>query len=277
MKDVFGLFSDRVIELLNHSFSPMYRRVFKGYWDNSMFARMRKAYFHSDIQNGYYECYIPTFESVEVNMKYYRIAVQVVPELSKEIMKQEAAKLHHPRITPVGVVDSQLLCIIAPTRTSEAKKSRQFIRGYKTKAGFLVGAFLSKLPESCVKRVLTVITQFIKKRLVAFLSSFHLEERLQHKHRINTLYYSNVTSIVERISLSLANAVRCLSHCFHWLKTKIRHIYAEVGRQNLINEAMHRINVLTPLLKKIRFSPQYLQNNATPLMLSQLMTVVCGG
>ena len=273
-KNSFGLFSNRVIELANHAFSPMYRRVFKKYWDNSMFARMRRNYVHSDQRNGYYEIYIPTFESMESNMKYYRIAIQVVPELDSDVIRRETHKIRRKRITPVGTVDSELTCIVAQRRSDKAREKEEYFRGKHRYIGNMTGYFIHYLPESIIKRILMVVTGFLENRLKALLSSFHLTPQLQRQHNPDTLYYSTITSIIEAISLSLANAVRCISHSFHWLKGKIKHILREVGRQNQMRKAFNKITELKTLLKEINRVPSYMRDGVDPPYMRGLLQIL---
>jgi len=280
--ETFGLFSDRVIELCNHVFSPMYRRVFKKYWDNSVFARMRRPYFESDIQDGYYEIYIPTFEDIEGwNMRYYRIVVRTVPELDKETLREESLKLRRTRVAngrgAAGRIDSELIIIVAPKRSDEARKQKQFLRAYRTYPrvkGFLTAPVINPDPETCAERIVRIISNFLKRRIKALLRSFRLERLYDQYYREERLYYSNIVFILEKISLSIANAVKCLSHSLNWLSNKLRHIRKEIVRQRRIWDVLREIKKLKPLLEELRKSPRYLRNEQEPRIIKGLMEVL---
>lgn len=281
LDNTFGLFSDRVIELCNHSFSDMYRRIFKGYWDNAIFARMRKPYFKSDFSEGYYEIYIPTFEDPEgLNMRYYRIAIQVLPELDNDIMRREELKLRKTKVCdgngPAGSVDSELLVLIAPHRSAKGIEENQFLRSHRTYPqvkGYLTAAIIQKIPETVVKRLLKIIANFIWRRMRAFVKSWRLGS-LIGEYSENVLYYI-VSNILEaKNQMSFANALRCLYHTLNWILKKIEHIWAELGRQAQIKVVIGKIEELKPLLHEIRSSPQYMKNNGDPPFLEPLIQMV---
>lgn len=272
----FGEFSDRTMELLNHVFSPMYRRVFKRYWDNNIYARMRRPYFKSDIINGYYEVFIPTFEDPEGdNMRYYRIAVKVLPELDRETLMDESARMRSSRVCggrgAAGRVDSELIVLIAPRRSGKARREKQFLRARRTHPsvkGFLTAPIINPSSEVCVERLLKIVTNFLKRRLKNFLRSIRLEHLYDEYYREERLYYSTIVYIVEKISWSLANAVRCLSHSLNWLHRKLVHLKAEIKRQAHIWASLKAIKKIKRHIRKIEASPTYLRHfNNTPQIL----------
>jgi len=81
----YGDYQQRVLNLFANCEAVMYPRVFKKHWDNDLFARMRRNYYKTDWENATCEVYIPTFEDMESNMKYYRIIVKVQPKLDRDI------------------------------------------------------------------------------------------------------------------------------------------------------------------------------------------------
>lgn len=249
----FGSFSDRVIELCNHAFVPMYFHVIKKYWNNSMFARVRSPTFYSDMDSGVFEVCLPTLMDVEENMGYYRIVIQVIPELSNENKREYANSLKKPFKRPMGRIDSEFIVLVAPTRTLKAKRERQFVRGYRQKAGFMVGTFLSKVPEIVVKNILIVIAKFLRTRLKKFIEAFRLNDWWEGAtcwiDKKYPLYYKkSIVNVIERISLSMTSAVKCIFHMVRWIDQKIRDLLAEIGKQSMIQLAIKKIDELKPLL-----------------------------
>lgn len=274
----FGEFSVRVVELLNHTFSTMYSRVFKKYWNNSIFARMKKPYFVSDASDGYYEVFIPTFEDPEGdNMRFYRAVVKVLPELDRDILKSESIKMRRTRVCggrgPPGRVDSELIVLIAPRRSEQARRERQFLRARRTQPsikGFLTAPIINSSPETCVERLLKIVTNFLRKRLRALLKSLRLEHLYDEYYREERLYYSTIVYIIEKLSLSLANAVRCLGHSLNWLHKKLLHLKAEIERQTHIWKSLKAVKIIKRHIGRIEASPKYLRlfNNPPKILLA---------
>jgi len=266
--DVFEAFSDRVIELCNHAFSPLYHRVFKRYWNNGIFARMRRLYVSSDIASGYYEFYIPTFEDADYNMKYYRVVIQVVPELDQELLMNLGSWLRaHRSVKPAGIVDSELVCIVAMRRTEEARRKREYIRAIYLKPGHRISPVIKSDPEVCVKRILEMMVTFIKARLKALLKKLRLYRLRSGYCNDDIVYYSMVSNIIDKFSCSLANTVRCFTHVLNWIKSKICHIVAEVRRKSTVRVVMRKIVELRALMREINLSPRYIKSGDDPPIL----------
>jgi len=241
--EVFGYYCDRVLELCNHAFSPMYYRVFKRYWhDGKVMARMARNYCATDWENGVYEVYIPVRERLDgANMQYYRIVVKVVPEVDPWIARDEAKRLsENPLYPPLGVVDSELVAIVAPRR-----KARGFIRGFRhiQKRGYLTAVIISKVPEFTFKRLLTLITNFLKTRINKLLEKLHLENWQKDYVSEDRLYYI-ISNIIERFSYGIAVTLRSLSHSLSWLLAKLKTVFREIGLQNTVISALRTIRKL---------------------------------
>lgn len=209
--ETFGLFSDRVIELCNLSLSSMYHHVFKKYWnDDRFFARMRRNYVESDIDDGYYEIYIPTRDVLDgTNLKYYNIKIKTVPGLDKDIEEKEAKKLiMETRVAmgqgAAGKVDSELLVLIAPhlskkglalwredkEREREGLKAKKewFLKGHMTypsfkypnARGYYTMPIITRSPEEAIRRLLLRITKFLRLRLKKLIGKLHFGRKQQY-------------------------------------------------------------------------------------------------
>jgi hypothetical protein len=252
-------FEARILELCNHAFSRMYAEVFKKYWHNSVYARMARNYCATDWKNRVYEVYIPTQENVEFNMQYYHVVVRVLPELDSESY-MEALEQPVRLQTPPGIIDSELICIIAPKRSERAKKEKQFIRGRRVRPGWLTTAIINPIPEICMKRLLTLIANFLHKRLLKFFDSVQLGEALEdwlqasiNIENVSLLYYKeSILSIIEHISLSLKNMVACLSHSLNWILKQIKMVLTEIGKQNMARLAVRKAKELRDLLNTLK-------------------------
>lgn len=253
-KSDFGLFSERVLELLNHSFSGMYHGIFKEHWHNSFVANMNRNYVSTDWKNGVYEVFIPTFSHAELNMNYYRVVVKVIPEADRMVVREEAENIHAPICKPLGVIDSETMFIVAPRRTLTARKQRQFVYGLRKSVGHMVCPIICNVPEICVKRILVLVSNFIRKRLRKMLESFNLENHAVY-YREERLYY--ITNILASVSWNLSNALQCLSKTLSWVIGKLKMVYGEIGRQNVVKECIWEV---ARKVRKVRFqSPKYIQ------------------
>jgi len=270
-------FAEDIILYCNGAFSPMYRRVFEQKWDNAEFSRMRRPYFHSDSPAGFYEVYIPTFEDPEgFNMNYYRIAVQVLPELDEETAQIEATKLRRLRVRPAGRLDSELLTLIAPRRTKEARDANQFLRGkntYPSVRGYFTARIISSSPKECFNRLLKIVSRFLENRLKALLENLNITVEDTH-------YYIRYTPIIEKISKSLANGYACLVESWRWLRGQLGGLQASEVKRGAINEVYRKIADLKPLLNIIKRSRCYelpVKSLRDPPIITQLVEVLCNG
>jgi len=273
-------FNDSVTGFANTTFSPMYARVFKKYWDNEFYARMHHSYFYSNFNFGLFEFYIPTFESLDNNMKYSRIAIKIVPELDDEIYAKAIEELRTKHVSdprtlnkggPAGLIDSESLFVVArklgPKALEKWREDRdRSKKGLKKKMDWFLKAkrltlpevvpnirvfpIITKVPEIVLKRLLTILIKFYEKRLKAFYESFNLDS-LSSDYSESSLVYS-ISHILESKGLGfLSNAILCLNHSLNWLRQKRTQIIAEMARQTNINRTLAKISEIKPILRQI--------------------------
>ena len=258
----FGLYTDRVLELANATFSPMYTRIFEECWDNSMDARMTRNYCITKWSEGIYEVYVPTFARVDGgNLGFWRIIIKVLPEIDTQAAHEQGIDCFEQHIKPAGVVDSELICLVAPRKSARAwRRKEKLIRGFKQepKPGYLTGVFIGP-PEICMLRIGKVIANFLKKRIKALLEKLNLEpwqyDYKGHEH----LYYTNICNVIESFSYLIATSLRCLSHSLNWILMKMRGLKQEIGRQNMLKMAISKVFELKTLLQGVKLeNPQIL-------------------
>ena len=267
---VFGLFSSRVLELANATFSPMYARIFKKYWHNSMDTRMTRNYCITKWSEGIYEVNMPTFPRIDGgNLGFSRIIIKVLPEIDRQAAHEQAIECFEQHIKPAGVIDSELIVLVAPKRSAKARKERQFIRSFKheKKPGYLTAVVINPVPEICLKRILTVVANFLKKRIKALLEKLKIEPWQTDYKEQDTLYYSTLASVVESFSYLIATSLRCLSHSLNWILMKIRGLKQEIGRQNVLKMAISKVSELKTILQGVKLEkPQILAELETVLV-----------
>lgn len=242
----FGTYSDEVIGHMGTLLSPMYQRVFREHWDNSCYSRMKRSYYHSDFMEGTVEQYIPTFHDPERNLRFHRIVLKVIPEMSLETFLSEAEKLEKRRsITPVGVVDSTTVFIVSPKLVRKG-----FIRSRRKPCNTFYCPIVARNPMTVVERFIKILTTFYTRRLKAFAESFHLSEKMDGWHCSLTstlLYVFNV--VVSKASDSLANSGRGLLHTVEWFKYKLAELYVQRRKEGRLSLMLQTIREFKPLLE----------------------------
>lgn len=250
----FGSYTDRLLELCNETFSTLYYNVLKRYWhDNKFMAKMPRNYAFTNWRKGIYEVYIPTRDEPACNLQYYRVAVKILPELDRDISKTESAAMRKLQIRPNGVLDSELIVLMAEKRSEKAKKERQFLRGFKhvKKPGYLTAQIITNIPEIAFKRMLTLISKFIEKRIDKLLEKMDFQPWQYDFKEKQQFYYSYLFSLIERFSHLIATTLRSFSHVLYWVNGKIKAVKREIGRQSMLKMAIHKIRELKPLLKDL--------------------------
>jgi hypothetical protein len=261
---------ERALQLCNSVFGDMYYKVFKKYWHNGFHARMVKNYCATDQVNGFFEVYIPTRDNVDFNMQYYHIVVKVVPELDFESLR-EAYETPVRLTSPQGIIDSELVAVIAPKRSVKARIEKQRFEGRRVRSGWFNAVIVNPIPEICMKRLLTLVAKFLENRLLAFFDSINLTEWLElsvnslNLRRLHLLENS-VLSLIGCISLSLKNMVACLSHSLDWILDKLKMVLGEVGRQYVMKQAVKKALELKNLLKGFQVSDDH------PSIIKKLVT-----
>jgi len=239
----FGVFTDRILQLSNETFSTLYKNVLKKYWhDGSFMAKMSRNYAHTDWPKGIYEVYIPTRDDPAMNLRYYRIVIKVLPNIDAESAHVESVVQQAPQQTPMGIVDSELIVLVAPHL-----KRRGFIRGWRhiKHPGYLTAVIVSKIPEIAFKRILTLVANFLEKRIDKLLEKLGFQPWEYDYIKKEEFYYKSVRSIIERYSYVIAVSLKSFSHVLAWVKGKLRSVLHEIGLMNMMRQAFKPLNQLS--------------------------------
>jgi hypothetical protein len=216
---------EETIGLANQTFAETYEKIFRQYWhDNRFVANAAKNYNYSDVKNGIYQAFIPTMITPEFCMKYSSIIIKIVPEIEQEQAKHLADALHKSAVKPCGILDSELIVIVALQRHG-------WTRGFKhvnnEKGGYLTAIFvagdkgITSVNELWRKLMEKVLIPFYEKRLKCFLDSFNLLEKLHAENVTLTSVYYRASIIIDSIDLLKGLFIKSMSHFVNWLHCKL--------------------------------------------------------
>ena len=267
----YGMWQTRVLEILQTVFSPMYRNVWEQNWNNSVFAGMKRPYYFCDFENGVYEIYIPTVMDATNNMHYWRIIVKTYDEIDEESMKANQTALLSPYISPMGYIDSETIVHLAQQTTPEYKQKlakawkeggrplwfKTLLRGFKHrhKRGYFTPIVIHQSPDIAVKRLLSFLRNFWKKRIVAFLKKLKLQDWMFQGYLVKRGQQSLLILLLEKYSFVIRNIAKNMLESYDWLSFKLKDLYSEIGRQNV------QKTKIRPLLTQIRQTVDVFRKN----------------
>lgn len=234
---------DSILSHANSTFSVLHGKFLKEIWgDNKTSNKLHSNQCFTDWQNGTYEVYIPTRDSQEYNLEYLRIAIQVLPMMSREQKAEETYKLAQPIKIPHGKIESELLILIAPRQYKWG-----IIHGFKHRniRGYFTGIFVNASPDIVWKRVLDLLINFLGKRLDGLMDSLGFERwvwKWALKKHIS-LYYR----ILEHFSFVLRQSAFTLIQLWQHLLSKMKTLLGEIGEQNMALQAIHVLEGLNPV------------------------------
>ncbi len=258
ISNVFGLYVDKILGELNTTFSVMHHKIFRGSWNNSMTAKLRRNQVTTDWQQGEYEFYMPTRAEEERDcLQFYRIIVKVLPKLDRQTIDKSLLEMQKPRLSPVGSIDSELIVFVAPYRSETARQERQSwryggkLRGFRhvKKNGYLTAIIINPSPLICLKRLYTIIIKFLKSRIAGLLKKLDFQPWQYDYRKKEYLYYSVLIRIIEGFSYLIAQSLKVLSHSLNWLLKRYRQTLRAIGRENMVQEAMHKLRDLKNIFR----------------------------
>ena len=232
----FGTYVDTFFELISEIFSRAYTKVYSGYWNDGLEQRMRRDYTSTDWNNCIYETYVPVAAVEDQNMSFFRIVMKVVPEISQKEAKELSVDLMRPLEKPVGVIDSELIVLVAPRR-------KGYTHGFKhvPMRGHLTAIIINRNAIEVVKKLSRIIYKFIEKRMDALLEKFGIQRdckahEVYYKKKGSFYYikYINNRRVNFPLHLHIIKTIRCLSHFLDWMVQRLRRLEAK-------NEAVEKI------------------------------------
>ena len=287
----YGMWQTRVLEILQTVFSPMYKNVWEQNWNTSMFANMRRPYIYCDFEDGVYEVYIPTVIDADNKLHYWRIIVKAYDEIDQETVDRNQKSLQTPFVRPMGIIDSETICHLASSTTPELQHKlkclwtaggrrawfKGLLRGFKhdRRKGYFTPIVVHESPDIAVKRLLSLIYNFLKKRIVALLKKLKLQTWMFEEY-LTKRQTSSLLMLVEKYSVTMHTIVKSFLDSFDWLKVKLKDLYAEIGRQTV------QKSKIKPLINEIRqVVAVFRQNNSLknvdvpdPPIIKQLVVVL---
>jgi adenosyl cobinamide kinase/adenosyl cobinamide phosphate guanylyltransferase len=247
-----GDYTDKILGYANETFSVLHHHFLKEIWgDNKTTAKLHSNQCHTDWQNGRYEVYIPTRDSVNYNLEYYRVAIQVLPEASNETKREEANKLRQNKHAPLGIIESELLILIAPKVNHWVPGG---VRGFKhlgPHKPYFTAVFVNKSPEIIWKRVLDHIHNFISKRMDGLMCSLGFETWVWKWLLRKNDDCSNILSILKHFSYSIRQSAETFVKLIQWFRDKMKLVLEEIGVQNVaLSKTTREIREEIQMLKK---------------------------
>jgi len=226
MKFSFHPYASEVLNLVADEFSPAYRHVFSPYWNNSFEARARRNYARAYWEDGIYEVYFPVMAHQEMNMRYYRVVVKVVPEISQGEAKELAIDLMKPRQKPNGIIESESIFIVAPKRKGWTHGFRHVrLPGHQT------CIIVDRNPLRAFQTLKKLIAKFVESKLKGILRKFGLQpdcslNEIWYKKKGSFYYcifYNNKRTRF-KLYYHIRQTIRCLSRFLDWLKQRAKRL-----------------------------------------------------
>jgi hypothetical protein len=230
-----SLYGERVLELCQDAFVPVYERVGRRYWNNGIYADVKHPYYMANHDLGLGEYYVPTVLNGENIIQTHRIVVSVQPELDTESFEREVQRLAKPLRTPLGKIDSETLFIIAP-KISEKQRSRLRRLGKKAyirnrRFGYRFATpIITESPEIAVKKLMERLTHFWQKRVKAFLERVKLQAWM-YDYKVKNLL-SNTILVLEEYDSNIKHSLRSMVAHLLFFEERLREAFRGIGRLN---------------------------------------------
>jgi len=138
---LIGADLERFLELCQEAFIAKYRKVDERFWNNSVYASLRRPYYmcNWDQMIAEYHNFIAPNGDIR---RYHRIVVDQIPEVDPDIIRSELPKLVRPLTRPFGTFDSETIIIRACKVSEEYDEETR-----KLKRAADAGAILDFLEE----------------------------------------------------------------------------------------------------------------------------------
>lgn len=247
----YGLFQESVINMLCETFLPIYKEVEEPLWNNSVYAYVKRSYHFYDQDLGIFEFYVPTAANGEGYIQFCRIIIKVVPELDPATLKEESRKLRTPYITPVGIIDSEMIFIVAPKakRDKHGNLPRGFRHGFKQPR--MTYAVVRDFPERVLVGILSLIRNFFMKRYRRFVESLKLPTWMSEKMLRDIKKgkkFGLIYNLGKRFSLTVMTILENFLGLCSFISSRLKKIYRVIGEQNAMAESISKLKELSKVL-----------------------------
>jgi len=259
--DHFGLFQESIINMLCETFLPIYKEVEEPLWNNSIYGYVKRSHHFYDQDLGVFEFYVPTAANGEGFMQYCRIIVKVIPDLDPETLKEESRKLRTPYITPTGIIDSEMIFVVAQKARRDEKGNlpRGFRHGFKQPR--MTYAIVREFPERVLIGILSLVKSFFMKRYRRFVESLKLPTWMSEKMLRDIKKgkkFGLIYNLGQRFSLTIMTILENFLGLCSFISRKLKKIYRVIGEQNVLAESIRKLNKLKEVLAEHTDLPEIL-------------------
>jgi hypothetical protein len=232
-----GLFAEKFIEHCQDTFVPIYRRVSEQYWNNSIYGNVRRPYYMCNHDVGLAEYYVPTVLNGDGFVQKHRIVVSVLPELDMNIYESEVGKLTKPLSTPMGIIDSTTIFVVAPKVTRQHafkvwKEKFKAMLKIKRVAGCFAIPIIHPDPEIAFKKLLSHLTNFWNKRIKAFLDKLKIQA-WQYDYNFKNIV-SLLPKVIENYSNQIVYCLRSMIAHFAYFEDCLKGAFKRLGELSML-------------------------------------------
>jgi hypothetical protein len=240
-------FANRFMELSQSWFATLYGRVSQQYWNNGIYGNMKRAYYMCNFNDAVAEYYVPTALNGENFMQFHRITVAVLPEIDERIYDGEINRLITPFTSPMGIVDSTTIFVVAPKVTREhalrvKKLKHKAMLKIKRKGKAFIIPIVSPIPEIAFKKLAEHIANFWHKRIMAFLNTLKIQP-WQYNYKIENIISITVDylkRVIEKYNSQIIHVLRSMIAHFMYFKNCITEVARSIGRLSMLKAKLER-------------------------------------
>jgi len=245
----------------NKSFEYKNLPTEKPLWNNSIYGYVKRSHHFYDQDLGVFEFYVPTAANGEGFMQYCRIIVKVVPELDPATLKEESRKLRTPYVTPAGIIDSEMIFVVAQKakRDEHGNLPRGFRHGFRQPR--MTYAIVREFPERVLVGILSLIRRFFMKRYRRFVESLNLPAWMSEKMLRDIKKgkkFGLIYNLSQRFSLTIMTILENFLGLCSYVSRKLKKIYRVIGEQAVLSESIEKLNRLKEVLKEHTNLPEIL-------------------
>ncbi|MCD6325146.1 hypothetical protein J7L97_02530 [Candidatus Bathyarchaeota archaeon] len=240
---ISGFYVDGLMELLQEDFAPIHKRVTEYYWNNNVYGNVKRPYGYYDFDQGIREAYIPTVLNGENLMQFNRIVMSILPELDEEIYEGEIKRLLRPFTSPMGIIDSTTIFIVAPKCTEEhrrkvARLKRKAMLRTKRYGSTFVYPIISPIPEVAFRKIKAAIVRFWEHRIKKFLEKLKVQP-YQYDYKFENII-TNTIQVLERYNKQIINNLKSMVAHFLWFKKHLKIALQKIAELSLLKQKVFK-------------------------------------
>jgi len=216
-KLLFKPYQERLFELVQDYFVPMYNKIDRKLWNNQIYASVKRPYYTTLFEYGIAEYYIPTTNNVDGGVQYYRVAFAVVPKLDEGKYENACEFVKRPLSTPPGKVDSTTIFVVGREVTEEHKRKvreqgKKAMLKIKQKGDCFCIPIVAPSPEVAFRKIMKHISHFWDGRVKAFLEKLGVQPWIYGGRIKNllALLRNNTIKVIERVSETIKHSLESM-------------------------------------------------------------------